>query len=299
MIIEGTTRCTLACPGCPRTWFSEKFNRPFPKSDLVVDDLARFLDCESGRKVPSLTFNGNHGDPIYYPYLFDLLETFRDEKKFKLSTNGSHQTKRFWTRLAEILDKRDTVFFSIDGLEHNNHLYRRNSDWLSIMQAIEIMKTSGAKLIWKTLIFSYNEHEINQIKSVAESHGMIFVADDTNRYGDDNLVPSTEGSMSVMRQYIPNQIVELDPRCSDLEYISADGYYWPCCMISSFYTLHKTKLWKQRDLWDIRNQNLDQARVRLAEFKKEVYSDPANSHDVCKMHCKKGQPDFTWTQVDR
>lgn len=299
MVIEGTTRCTLSCPGCPRTWFTDTFNRPFPKHDLPVDDLKKFLDCESGRAVPLLAFNGNHGDPIYYPYLFDLLETFRDQKRFKLSTNGSYQTEKFWSRLSETLDERDTVFFSIDGLEHNNHLYRRNADWPSIMQAVKIMSKSRAKLIWKTLIFSYNENEIDQIRSVAESFGMTFVADDTNRYGDNTLIPMGESLQAKMRKYIPDQVVELDPKCPDLEYVSADGYYWPCCMISSFYTLHKTQLWKQRDLWNIRNQTLDQARTRLAEFRQEMLDNPANAHDVCKMHCKKGQPDFTWTQVDQ
>lgn len=297
MIIEGTTRCTLACPGCPRTWFSETFDRPFPKHDLDPAVLERFLDCESGHAVKQFSFNGNHGDVIYWPGLFDTLERFRHSKTYRISTNGSHQKSDFWCRLKDVLTEQDTVMFSIDGLEHNNHLYRKNTNWASIMQAINIMRTSRARLVWKTLVFSFNETEIDQIQSRAQDLGMIFTADYTSRFGDDQLKPSTEQKILTDRLYQDRQEVEMDPRCSDLEYISAEGYFWPCCMISSYYTLHQTWLWKERDLWRIDNQTLDQARVRLQELKNTIVQDPKNAHPICKMHCKKGQFEYPWGTI--
>ena len=53
MHIEPTTRCTLACPGCPRTEIVNKLGK-FPKQDLDLDNLVNFLDCASGRELKNL-----------------------------------------------------------------------------------------------------------------------------------------------------------------------------------------------------------------------------------------------------
>lgn len=291
MIIEGTSRCTLACPACPRTWFSDKFSRPFPKHDLDIDVFSRFIDCKSGQEIDKFTFNGNHGDVIYWPQLFDFLKTFKN-KRFIISTNGSHQRPEFWKKLSTHLKVGDTVFFSIDGLEDTNGLYRRNADWNSIMQAIDIMRHSDATLVWKSLVFSSNQHQQQQMEDLASSFGMKFVSDITNRFGDESLRPNENLVLTDRRPDVT--VTKIEPRCSSLEYVSADGYYWPCCMISSMFTLQKTPLWKQRDQWLIHNQNLDQAREKLENFKKMMLVNP---HIVCQMHCKEGQKDLLWTRL--
>jgi MoaA/NifB/PqqE/SkfB family radical SAM enzyme len=296
MHIEPTSRCTLACPSCPRTWFTEKFNRSFPKQDLDLAQLENFLDCDSGQKVQEFLLNGNHGDPIYYPYLLDMIDKFRSNKTFKISTNGSFQRPEFWEALSDRLGPSDTVYFSIDGLEHNNHLYRRNSNWNSIMQGLDIMVKGSSRIVWKTLIFSYNENEIDQIQKMAENRGAIFVVEPTSRFGNDSLEPNKQ-LIDTSRLYKNIQeTVIIEPQCSSQEYISADGYYWPCCLITSMYTLHKTKLWKEKNKWAIQDQNLDQVRVQLEQWKQAILDNPIDAHAVCKMNCKPGQK-FAWSQI--
>lgn len=297
MHLEPTSRCTLFCPACPRTWFADKFNRPFPKQDLDLDDLVKFLDCEKGREVDHFLINGNHGDPIYYPNLLELIDTFRSTKYYKISTNGSHQTVKFWEQLAQRLTDQDTIYFSIDGLEHNNHLYRRNADWKSIMTGLDIMLKSPAKVVWKTLIFSYNEKEIEQIKDVAESKGAVFVSEPSSRFGEDTLRPKNEQLVDVSRFYQNNLSVDkLEPQCLSQHYVSADGYYWPCCLITSVFTLHKTALWKQRNDWAIKNQTLDGLRSKLEHWRQDIIEHPNDAHAVCKMNCKPGQK-FAWAST--
>lgn len=294
MHIEPTSRCTLACPACPRTWFSEKFSRPFPKQDLDLDDLVKFLDCESGEKVEQFLLNGNHGDPIYYPRLFDLIDTFRDSKTFQISTAASHQTEDFWKQLAQRLTSSDTVYFSIDGLEHNNHLYRRNSNWQSIMNAVDIItKQSSARTVWKSLIFSYNQDEIDQIEEVARNKGMDFIVSHTSRFGDETLKPTTQLIDTSSLYETNKETTVIQPQCLDREFISADGYYWPCCLITSYYTLHQTDLWKNRNQWQLSGNNLDQLRMVLNQWSNRIIEDPKNAHSVCKMNCKPGQK-FNW-----
>lgn len=295
MHIEPTSRCTLSCPACPRTWFIDKFNRPFPKQDLDINQLVRFLDCSEGHKIDHFMLNGNHGDPIYYPHLFELIDQFRKTKTFKISTNGSYQTKDFWTQLRNILTEKDTVYFSIDGLAHNNHLYRKNSNWESIEQGIDIMRHGPARLVCKTLIFSYNLDELDKIKDFSVTKGMDFISEYTSRFGDDTLIPNSE-QIDKARMYETNIDTNLiAPQCSTQEYISADGYYWPCCLITSYFTLFQTTLWKKKELWSIHNQTLDQARHQLNLWKQQILDDPSHAHAVCKMNCKPGQ-EFKWSK---
>lgn len=288
MNLELTSRCTLSCPACPRTWFADKFNRPFPKQDLDLDTLTNFLDCETGKAIETLFLCGNHGDPIYYPRLFELIDHFRSTKKFIIVTNGSFQTPEFWHTLANKLTAKDNIVFSIDGLEHNNHLYRKNSNWQSVMTGLDIMLSSHVPVTWKTIIFSYNQNEIEDIRDFAVNKGCDFSAIRSSRFVDDSLVPDSQ-YIDSSKLYAKYESVELDPQCQSQEYISADGYYWPCCMISSYFTLHKTVLWKQRQNWTITGKKLDDLRLTLANWQQGVKNDPINAHDVCKMECKANQ----------
>lgn len=259
--------------------------------------LERFLDCESGAEVTRFMLNGNHGDPIYYPDLFKLIDRFRSTKTFKISTNGSYQKPEFWHSLSARLTPNDTVYFSIDGLEHNNHLYRRNSDWSSIMEGLTIMSQGPARVIWKTLYFSYNINDIDQIKDMAHSKGVEFFVEPSSRYGDPSLMPN-ENFIDTSRLYKHNtDTVDIEPQCGHAEeYISADGYYWPCCQITSMYTLHKTSLWKERANWHISKKTLDDTRKQVLIWKQAILDNPAGAHDICKMNCKPGQK-FGWGHV--
>jgi MoaA/NifB/PqqE/SkfB family radical SAM enzyme len=262
----------------------------YPKQDLKIEDLENFLDCQAGQNLEHLQLEGNHGDPIYYSDLFKLIETFRS-KKFTLVTNGSYQTETFWRGLAERLTDQDWVIFSVDGLEHNNHLYRRNSDWASTMMGIDIISKSAANLGWKTIIFDYNYKELDQIQKLAESKGAEFVAQHTSRFGDPALKPP-DHLVDQTREYTDqtNQIEKIQPQCENWakEYVSADGYYWPCCWISTAFTLPKSKIWQQRSDWKIQGQTLDQMRARLNTWTEEIKTHPKNSDVVCKMMCKSG-----------
>lgn len=289
MNIELTSRCVLACPACPRTWFAQTFNRPMPKQDLDLDVFEKFLDCDSGQQVKRFNLEGNHGDAIYYPRLFEFIDRFRSTKVFDLVTAGNRSGADFWENLADKMTSDDTVTFSIDGLEHNNHIYRVNSDWKSIITAVEIMSKSAAKIIWKTLIFSYNQHELDRIQELASNFGAEFVPVPTHRFGDERLRP-TEDLVLTERLYEHSKnSIDIDPKCPDTEYISADGYYHPCCWIAGINLLPKSHFWKDRDHYNIQNHNLDQVRSLVNHWADSLRKDPALAYPVCQMHCKKGQ----------
>ena len=167
--IELTNRCVLSCPACPRTEWANILKRPLPKQDLDYELLDQFLDCTGGKSIDNFLLCGDFGDCIYYPQLFEFLEHFRQSKTYTVCTNGSRRTPEFWHKLASLLTPCDEVVFAIDGLEDTNHLYRKNSDWASTMQGLEIMVASGVKVSWQTIVFKFNQDSIQQIQSFAES----------------------------------------------------------------------------------------------------------------------------------
>jgi len=299
MHLEPTTRCTLACPGCPRTWMSKKFKMPFPKHDLDLDTLLRFLDCPSGKLIKHFLLCGSHGDPIYYPNLLTLITSLRPAS-FKISTNGSHAKPRFWHQLAETVTENDTIYFSIDGTSDTNHLYRHNADWNSIMRGLDIMVKSPAKIVWKSLVFRFNQHQLTEIEQLAKNRGAIFHYETTSYFGDENLRPLGPNLVRHDLTYQHSKTaVSIEPRCGNLVngFVSAEGYYWPCCQISSAETIYTTELWKNRQSWKINDHTLDSIQETMKDWASYVVKSGPNAPSICKMHCEKGQKGFVWSTI--
>lgn len=297
--LEVTTRCTLACPACPRTSWKELTKIPVPKNDLDIDDLEKFLDCPGGRNIDTFSLCGDYGDCIYYPKLFELIERFRSTKKFIIATNGSNQTEKFWTTLASLVTKDDSIVFGIDGLEDTNHLYRRNANWDSIMMGLDIMTKSPAKVVWQTIVFSFNHNSLDKIKQFAESKGTEFLCLKTHRYGDESLRPPDEYvelQYMVKSEYVTNHNIIIEPSCHSTKTISADGYFFPCDWIRNPRTLYKSQLWKQKSRWidklNIAHINYDQSIEVLDDWINYVRTNSIEGRPevdmLCKMKCRKG-----------
>jgi hypothetical protein len=275
----------LACPACPRTWFSEKFNRPFPKFDLDNRALSQFLMCDAGKKINHFLLEGNHGDSIYYPKLFEFMDYWRASKSFTIVTAGSNRSEQWWRDFSSKLTDKDVIIFSIDGDASTNHLYRTNSDWTSVINGLKIAAQSPAKVVWRTILFKTNEHQIDALKQLAEQYGADeFVLELTHRFGDDE-------------KFKPNKFVDFDveladnisAKCKDYKmlYISAEGYIAPCCWAVSYFTLHQTEFWKEKEKWSMNNTTLDQFinEESLITFIKKTEDNYNSAYSVCKQNC--------------
>lgn len=296
--IETTNRCVLACPGCPRTTWKDLLKSPVAKTDLDVDLLERFLDCDGGRKINRFYLCGDYGDSIYYPDLLKLIERFRDKVSFEIVTNGSRQTEKFWNNLSSLLTDKDRVTFSIDGLADTNHLYRINSDWPSIERGIDIIARSSAQMHWKTIVFNFNVEQLEKIKSFANAKGATFHAEKTHRFGNDDLKPNTqyvETNHLFQPDFTKNEPIEIEPRCiSEARVITADGYLSPCNWIRNPRTFYKSQLWRQKQRWldklKMENNTFDQALLVIKDWENYVIQNGLESGNVdvlCKMLCRK------------
>lgn len=291
--IETTTRCTLKCPACSRTWWTETLGKKVPIYDIDPKLVHNFLNCDTGKNIKKLDLRGDWGDSIYYPKLFDFIDLFRAEKKFNICTNGSYQTEKFWNNLASRLDEQDTVEFSIDGLQDTNYLYRRNSDWQSIMLGLDtIRKKSKAILIWKTNVFKFNAEILLDIKKFAESKGAIFACTTTHRWGDESLRPP-EHLIETDFVYQPDSVVDqIIPGCkTNINWsISAYHMFMPCGWFCAPQILYKSALWKDRKKWNIQNTTLDEIiNTVLLSWTKNIEQNPNAASILCKTKCRKRQ----------
>jgi len=291
--IEPTNICTLKCPGCPRTQFIETFGKYWKNVNLNVADLDRFLDIDlQGMRIDIC---GNYGDPIYFKDLLSLIKMFKSRgANILLTTNGSHKTRHWWETIVEAFDHNDTIIFSIDGIPENFTQYRINGDWESIQTAIEVSVASHAKTQWKYIPFSFNENNINQAKELSENLGIdtfrVFQSDrfdDSTRY----LTP-TQDQINFRydeQEKFKNQHrnISVTARCYNHHehYISADGFYSPCCFSADHRFYYKQMFGKRRkELFDIRKTTITEilSNASVVEFYRTIET---TRPDFCQFNC--------------
>jgi MoaA/NifB/PqqE/SkfB family radical SAM enzyme len=164
--LEPTNKCNAACPMCDRNIFGgvDRPNRGM--ADWSLADIDRvFTDELTNLKIVRLC--GTHGDPIVAKHLFEIAErTKQFGAAFELHTNGSLRTETWWRDFTALLDERDFVVFSVDGIE-TNHLYRQRTDINKILANMRVVSESRARLYWDYHVFKHNEHEIDRAKEIA------------------------------------------------------------------------------------------------------------------------------------
>ncbi len=288
--IEPTNMCTLKCPRCSRTEFIDQFPKRWINKNLNLDHLKSFLDINlKGKKIKLC---GNYGDAIYYDKLIEMIEYFKSQgAPIQLSTNGSYKTIEWWEQLNQLLDKNDEIIFGIDGSPTNFKTYRINADWDSIKDGIDILNQGSVKLTWQYILFSYNQNDIEQTKILANDLGFdrFFVMDSERwDHGTEWLTPTKINEVNQSKILWKNNITsKIDPICkkyNSSHYISADGFYTPCCYIAEHRWYYKTDFYKNQDLYDISKTTI----TKVLEHLKVFYSTLEDAKlNYCTFNCPK------------
>lgn len=174
--LEPSSVCSLACPRCPRT---EHPDTPWLNMNMDLDFIKKLFTEEMLRnKVKRITMCGDVGDPIYCPQYLDIYEYIKSvNPKIHIFTitNGSHKKVSWWERFASLANEYDSINFGIDGYDDaSNNLYRVNSKWDSIMDAITTMRSNNKKVFlhWALIVFKFNQHKLKDIENLAKDLGM-------------------------------------------------------------------------------------------------------------------------------
>lgn len=293
--IEPTTRCTLACPACPRTTWENLLGKPVNKNDLDLTLLKKFLDCKSGEKVENFLLCGDYGDSIYYPRLFDLISENRN-RNFIIHTNGSYRSKEWWKKLNGLLTENDKIIIAVDGLKEENNKYRVNANWEQINHAVDELVQGPARIECQTITFSFNYNKLDEIEDWARSKGMHWFSLKTHRFGDPSLEPPaehTEQENYFRDEYSKPLPMEIEPDCYRMSIVSSDNYFLPCDWIRNPLTFYTSEIFVNRDKWldrmHISDINLDQGISILQEWIESVKEKGKNGQAevLCKMKCRK------------
>lgn len=174
--LEPSSVCTLRCPRCPRT---ELPDTPWLNRNMTLEFVQKFFTHDMLKNhVKRVTMCGDVGDPIYckeYLEICSYIKKTNPNIHIFTITNGSYRKPNWWQQLANILDHRDVVNFSIDGYDdQSNNLYRVNSDWSSIMQGISTLRQHNNQVFinWAMIVFRFNQQHIVNMCNQARALGM-------------------------------------------------------------------------------------------------------------------------------
>ena len=288
--LEPTNLCTLKCSGCARTRFINQWPQHWHNHSVDVSDLMQFLDIDLHGLV--VTMCGNYGDPIYHPDLLELIKAFKSQGAvLDIITNGSYRKQSWWQELTNELSFDDSVTFSIDGIPENFTQYRVNGDWKTIHDAINVCVESSCKTIWKFIPFSYNENNIQQARQLSMDLGMDqFKVDFSDRFDEvtmhfkpnEDKIAARWNNQQNWKQSIATQ--QLVPECQNgkMHYVSADGYYMPCCYTGDHRFYYKNEFGKNKRQYAIKDNTLSEI------LKKSVVGEFYNKltdHTVCQYNC--------------
>jgi len=196
--LELTNKCSLKCFYCAR--FRDKPS----KSDLDIKVVEQILTCKKWNDVADV---GSYGDTMFYKPYHDFLRILMDSD---VGWYGGHfaatgKGKKWWDETISLYEKVIAsgtgvrMTFGIDGLEDTSKLHRVGQDWDEITYALKRCVEIGCKVQWQFIAMSFNEHQIDEAKKLAEDWGCDFHItlssrfrkNDPNRPKSTNLYRST------------------------------------------------------------------------------------------------------------
>ena len=288
--IEPTNICTLKCPGCARTRFIDQWPAHWKNHNLDIDELLRFLDVDlTGKRI---VLCGNYGDPIYHNDLIDFVKKLKARGvSVLITTNGSYKTQQWWEELVDNLNRSDTINFSVDGTPNNFTKYRINADWNSIRVGMEVVANAQCDSSWKYIPFAFNQQDINDVEKLSQSIGIkTFRVELSDRFDEQThkLIPdpSLIGSRYTPQVEWKSDISDLkvNPKCASGKehFITAEGYYSPCCFLADHRFYYKTPFGKNKNQYNIRQHTLTEIleQPKTIEFYQTLETQPG-----CQYNC--------------
>lgn len=172
--VEISQRCNAACPQCARHPTGSYFLSPSLNDNVfwTLDQVKQYLPYEDLRKLKKIHYNGTRGDWITNPEALEITRYFNqaNQNVFTIvNTNGSARKPAWWKELANIT--RLKVNFAIDGLADTNHLYRRRTDFNTIIENAKAFTDAGGLAEWHMIVFDHNKHQIEECRALSKELG--------------------------------------------------------------------------------------------------------------------------------
>jgi hypothetical protein len=187
------------------------------------------------------------------PEIVEILETIfklRPNADVCIHSNGGLRTLDIWESVAKLgrpsgFDLQ--IYFSIDGLEDTNHLYRHGVIWEKLMENAAAFNNAGGFSKWKFVEFEWNKHQIEEARQMSKDMGFnsFDLIKDRSRGHEretiynpakDNIKKKEYGRISNTEFRITGHkrdswTTPIKSECLDIEgiYINSDELVVPCC----------------------------------------------------------------------
>ena len=290
--IEPTNICTLKCSGCARTRFIDQWPQHWKNHILDINELLKFIDIDLVGKRINLC--GNYGDPIYHPGFIEFITRLKAQGAvISINTNGSYKTQEWWKHLVSKLTSDDTIIFSVDGIPTNFTQYRVNADWESILGGMQVVSTASCNSVWKYIPFSFNQEDIDAAAILSNQIGIKnFQIELSDRF-DEQTIHLKPDPLLVGTRYLAQMDWKSNstnstvaPKCNQGQehFITADGYYSPCCYLADHRFYYKTTFGKNKSQYNIRKHTLTEIlqQPQTVEFYQTLDKQPG-----CQYNCPK------------
>jgi len=245
---ELSTFCNAACPLC----LHDPQGIRHPLLHLTIPNLKKILKNNLFTKVNLIQLCGSHGDPMMHPKILEIIEEIKSiypRAIIEISTNGSLRNADFWKKISLLLNSKDHIIFGIDGLQDTHHLYRKNTDFTTVITNAKTFINSGGNAWWQFIPFKHNQHQILDAFKLSQkySFGKFFIKYERACYNEK--LPGPTISPTINKELIMGRVdtdsvpsfineMQFSKNCIHINqksiYIKADGTVTPCCFMSKF-----------------------------------------------------------------
>lgn len=280
--VEPTTSCNLRCPECPvgsGTLLRSKGNIEFNLYKKIIDETGKYL---------LNLFLYFQGEPFLSKKIFELIEYAHKKKIFvSTSTNAHFLTKEKAEKTVK--SGLDKLIVSMDGTSQNTYeQYRKNGDIETVKKSIKNIIEAKTKLKSRTpfvevqfLVFSFNEHQIDEMKQFCKEQKVDKLSFKTaqiyNFEKNSKLLPKNEK----FRRYkfennewnLKNKIKNRCFRLWNSVVITWNGDVLPCCFDKD----------AEFSFGNVENENVKEliSNTKFKKFAKRVQTD-RKSIDMCR-----------------
>lgn len=264
--VEFTNKCNARCPKCARTLLGK--THPYIQNNLTEWSLEEIksLFPPSVVKNKTFTLGGTVDEPMMHSQIQSIIEYLieNDVGLVEIYTNTGSNTKKTWENFGKLSyeTKKLKMFFSVDGLEKTNHLYRVNVIWAKVLENMTAYARQNGVCEWQYLVFKHNEQDIENARELAKSLNIPFKVRQNMRNPDPYpayVYRKIDGQTVLSTHMIEptynekyehkeiskkrnNQLIELDQDYKSINcvmlhrkeiFIDWNKRLWPCCWFAN------------------------------------------------------------------
>lgn len=169
--VDASNKCIVQCSLCerhahPKELATKKINESGDISIANVKKLVKYFDM--------LNFCGTISDAIYHRNFLDILACLDKNKYYRVNTNGSGKKLKWYKQAYELSGPHVEWAFSLDGTGESSAIYRINQNTQQTWGAMLLAREMDIRVIWKFVVFKFNEHQIDEAIELSKTYGFKF-----------------------------------------------------------------------------------------------------------------------------